>query len=72
MKWYIMRGGIIINSYPGYEEAAEAAKSYPGSIILKECYTENRYGAPANAHPFPDYDSILDEDYDNEESGPNN
>lgn len=66
MRYYIMRGGIIINDYADYAPAAEAAKSYPGAIILKECYTENRYGVPVIDALIPNLDNNLDEDYEQE------
>ena len=66
MAYYLMRGSIIINNYPTYADALQSRKSYPGSKILKDTYDENIHGAP-KAYPWPDKDSITDEDYKNEQ-----
>lgn len=51
VKYYIMKGGIIINNYPTYKDAKDHSEAYPGCKILKDTYDENQYGAPS--YPWP-------------------
>jgi hypothetical protein len=54
MKYYVTRGGLIINSYDKYYDAVKASLDYPGSKILKDVPEggENKWGSPAR---MPNY-----------------